>query len=232
MDLSLLMFFAFGGIVIADTEAAWQTMVCQPLVACSIAGVILGNMPLGLTVGLLLQLPYLIETPVGGTRVSLGNLGAYVASGVALYLTPSFANRAEMILVASLVIGVLISWLATPFSGWLRRLNLVLARKADLAATQSGIRMITVLQYIGVASAFLFGALFVALLFWIASSAIARLIALAPLSWESKFFLVRPMFLGAGVGAMLRLFVRRRSIKFAVLGAAFSGLLIFFTRVV
>ncbi len=231
MDLSLLMFFAFGGIVMADTDAAWQIMVCQPLVACSIAGVILGNMTLGLTVGLLLQLPYLVEAPVGGTQVSLGNLGAFVASGVALHLTPSFADRPEMILVTSLILGILISRLATPLSGWLRYLNLLLARKADHAAANAGVRTITFLHCVGVASSLVFGTLFVALLFAVASFVAARAVTLAPVAWESKLFLVKPMLLGAGVGAMLRLFVRKRSIKFAALGAAFSGLLIFFTRI-
>ena len=110
MDTNLLIFFLLGGVVYADTEAAGQAMVAQPLIACTTAGLLLGNMTLGMTVGLLMQLPYLIELPVGGAKVSLGNIGAYIAAGVAVTLSEVSPDQSNFILAASLLWGILLSW--------------------------------------------------------------------------------------------------------------------------
>jgi len=65
MEMDILLFCLMGGIVSADTDSAWQSMVSQPLIACSIAGMLMGDLALGCVVGVLLQLPYLVELPVG-----------------------------------------------------------------------------------------------------------------------------------------------------------------------
>ena len=43
-----------GGLVAADTDTAWQVMLSQPLPACSLAGILLGNPAQGVMIGVLL----------------------------------------------------------------------------------------------------------------------------------------------------------------------------------
>ncbi|MDZ7376332.1 MAG: PTS sugar transporter subunit IIC, partial [candidate division KSB1 bacterium] len=58
---TLLLVSFIGGIVAMDTAAAWQIMISQPVVACPLLGWLLGDVELGLTIGILLELPWLIN---------------------------------------------------------------------------------------------------------------------------------------------------------------------------
>lgn len=223
MDTDVLLFCLMGGIVSADTEAAWQVMVSQPLVACSIAGFLMGNLALGLTVGLLLQLPFLIELPIGAAKVSFGNLGAYVSSGLALKLGSIFPEKSNSVLLGSLFFGVLISWASSPLLGGIRQFNLSLLRQADLAAKKGNFARITRLNYLGVIISFVFGLLFSAIFFFLGKFLLFLTIRAVSSQMESAFHLFKPALLGAGLGAMFKLFLKRKTIQYTALGAVVSS---------
>lgn len=219
-----MLYCLMGGFVSADTDAAWQSMISQPLVACTAAGFLFGNMTLGLTVGLLLQLPYLVEAPIGGSNVSMGNLGAFIAGGVALQLTPLLVGKTSIVLVASLLFGILLSWFATPLLAWLRYVNLLLSKQADRAADEGSMGRISALNYLGVLNSLFFGVLFCGLFLLLGRTVLYEAIALIPERFDSNLFLVKPVLLGAGVGAVARLFVRKRSRKPAIMGVVLASI--------
>ncbi len=221
-----MLYFILGGLVSADTDAAWQSMVSQPMVACTAVGLLMGDIHLGVTVGLLLQLPYLVEIPVGGTSISLGNLGALVASGVALHLSPEFAGRTNLVLVASLAWGIVVSWAGAPSVYWLRYLNLILTRSADKEPGALNPRQITLLNTLGVLGSVIFGILFCALFFWAGETLVATIVAQLPQRMDSTLFLVKPVLIGAGLGAVSRLFLNKRSGKFAIFGLLTASLVL------
>ncbi|RMF62821.1 MAG: hypothetical protein D6743_11615 [Calditrichaeota bacterium] len=228
MNTDFLFFCLMGGIVSADTESVGQTMVSQPIVACTAAGALFGNLPLGATVGLLLQLPYLVELPVGGGRVSLGNLGAFVAAGVAAQAHSTFTAYPNAVLLGSVFWGILLSWIGAPLVSVTRTLNLRLLRLADAAAERCDLKMLTRLQYAGAFIALVFGALFSAAGLVVGTFLISRLLQFAPgfLDWlEAVSHLVKPVLLGAGAGAILWLYVTKSTRRYAALGAA-AGLLL------
>lgn len=226
MEISYILFCLFGGLVYLDTDAVGQFMISQPLAACTAAGVIFGNWPLGLTIGFLLQLPFLVEIPVGGAKVALGSLGSYAAAGVAVSSAAIFEPLNEFLIIAySLAFGVALSVAAIPLQDGLRRLNGRLQKQADAAAEDGRLRRITQLQYLGAGLAFLFGVAVCAIFLPLGKLGYGSLIAITAVS-SYKNDLIRPLFLGAGAGAVIWIFVKRQTIRYSMLGAGLAALVI------
>lgn len=226
MDWDLLLFSLTGGLVYADTDAAGQFAISQPLIACTLAGWLLGNMAVGLTVGILLQLPYLIETPAGGTKVSVGRLGAYVAAGVAANVVLLNPHRINSVLFIALLYGTFWSWGLVPLQNWLRRVNLLLLRKADTAAGKGQLGRITMLNYLGLVNAYVFGVFFSASLFLFGRNVCELFLGRVPIQIEPTLELLKPVLLGVGLGALFWHFLQRKTLKFMVLGALLSAIFV------
>ncbi len=220
MEMNVLLFCLMGGVVSADTDAAWQSMISQPLIACSIAGALMGDLALGSMVGLLLQLPYLAELPVGGARVSLGNLGAFIAAGLAVKLNQLFPGLQNLILLFAISYGVIVSRLAIPLQNWSRGLNLVLARRADLAAEKGNLSRISMLNYFGVLNSLFFGILFSAIFFFLGKYIVQSVVLRFPFQMSLPF--LKPTLLGAGLGAMFWLFLKRNTFQYTLIGTVMS----------
>jgi fructoselysine and glucoselysine-specific PTS system IIC component len=222
METHFLLFYLFGGVVSADTDAAGQFMISQPLVSCTLAGALLGNLLLGLTVGVLLQLPFLVEIPAGGTKVSLGNLGAFVAAGLAVQLNQIAPAQPNLVLVLTILYGLFLSWASIPCLKWMRQLNLSLLYRADKMAEAGNLGQITWLNYLGVFNAYVFGVVFSAIFLFLGNIFLTSVIQFIPLEVDSIFRLGKAVLLGAGVGTLLWLFMQKTKAKFVVLGVLVS----------
>ena len=223
MEGQLALFFLIGGAIYADTDAVGQFMFSQPLVACTLAGWVLGNVGLGLSLGALLQLPFVVETPVGGAKVSVISVGAYVAAGVAARVAPA-DGETGLFMAAALIYAILLSVVAVPLQEGLRRFNQVLVHQADAAAEYGRLEDIARLNYLGATVAWLFGAVFTVAFFW-TGLPLLRFIAemSAPPLW---FHGLEPVMLGAGMGALGWHFSRKRVGKFTLAMAGISGIIL------
>lgn len=110
-----------GGLLALDRTAFLQSMVSRPLVACTLAGAILGETPLGLRCGILLELLWLMDLPVGASVPPDESLAALLAAAYASFTPGDWA------LPARAALGVLV---ALPF-GYLGRRMDVAVRKAN-----------------------------------------------------------------------------------------------------
>jgi len=72
-----------GGVVALDAVALGQTMVSRPVVAGTLAGLVTGDVALGVQVGALLELFLLVAVPAGGGRMPEGGVAAVVAVAAA-----------------------------------------------------------------------------------------------------------------------------------------------------
>ena len=70
----------WGGMVALDTTAVLQVLISHPLVSCSVVGFLLGNFKIAFMIGVVLELIWLNELPVGAAPFSEGNIGATVAA--------------------------------------------------------------------------------------------------------------------------------------------------------
>jgi len=79
----LLPLVLLGGVLALDATSVGQFMVSRPLVAGAMAGAVLGDMGLGLSVGVVLELYLLVAFPTGGSRFPEGSTAAVVAVAAA-----------------------------------------------------------------------------------------------------------------------------------------------------
>ena len=75
-----------GGLLVLDTTAALQILISQPLISCTFLGWLGGDIQLGLHFGLLVQLLWLSQLPVGAAKIPAGNLGSIVGVILSLQL--------------------------------------------------------------------------------------------------------------------------------------------------
>lgn len=102
-----------GGLLALDRTAFFQGMASRPLVACTLAGAVVGAADLGLRCGLLLELLWLMELPVGASVPPEESLAAVLAAAYASVTPPDWdpAARAAAGVLAALPFGYAGRWL-------------------------------------------------------------------------------------------------------------------------
>lgn len=167
-----------GGLVGLDTTAAFQVMICQPLVGGLLVGWAVGDPWTGAFVGLLFQGLFLAEFPVGGRTFPDGNLAAVQAAALGAWLHSHF--QADLGL--SILIGFLWALPSALLGGkvivWTRRLHALYLPAVDRLVSQDREATLNILYLSVVFENFLISALFTATMFVLGSqifSGFARL---------------------------------------------------------
>jgi mannose/fructose/N-acetylgalactosamine-specific phosphotransferase system component IIC len=220
----------FGAIVYLDTTAAFQFMVCQPLIACPIFGMIVGRPEIGIFYGLIFQLLWLRALPVGAARFPEGNLGAVVATALAATIPPDLDGQASwLILTLATIAGLLTAGIGRHLTPAVRYLLKFFAESYEKALlngkrARGGFVFITAIAVNGAA-----GALFTLTIYYISFEVMSGLLGVSsqvPLAsglaaqtdvlWKGLF----PTLIGAGVGVVAARFARRRMVGWTVGGFA------------
>lgn len=180
---------AWGTLSGMDLVTFPQGLFSRPLVACAGAGVILGDAPVGLVVGVLLELFALDVLPVGASRYP--DYGPGAVGAVVLASGGNWDERLGIAALFALLLAVLGGWSLV----WLRRANgkLIQHRTAGLAAGDAD--TIASIQHRGLAGD---------LVRSLGLTAVALLSAqsLSPfLPSGARFTLVTAVAVGAGVAA-------------------------------
>jgi mannose/fructose/N-acetylgalactosamine-specific phosphotransferase system component IIC len=189
-----------GGALGLDTTAALQLMVSEPLVAGTLAGLVLGDPAFGLVIGAALQLVWCGALPVGAAPfpdsgpATVGGVGgalALVGAGV----PPGIAVAAG--LVVALVAGLAGQRLTT----WLRKRNDGLAGLAEERAASGDDGGVKTAVVLGLAARFATaGGL--ALVTMVALVALSGLLVSVPVRGTfSPFFWVAPLAACVAVAA-------------------------------
>lgn len=120
-----------GGIVALDMTAAWQSMLSQPIVACSIAGILFHDLTTGVLVGIVMECLWLNQTPLGGVLYAEGRLASAITGITAVQLgyEPYHPLWYYMLFII-LVYGILLSIIGGKIVIWNRRNNLLIINHA------------------------------------------------------------------------------------------------------
>lgn len=218
----------FGAVVYLDTTAAFQFMLCQPIIACPIFGMIVGRPEIGLFYGVTFQLLWLKALPVGAARFPEGNLGALVATAlVATVPLGSTAQTAWLVLAYGAIAGLLVAGCGRYLTPFVRRLLKYFSdayQNALVDGKDGSGRAIFLAALLLNAVA---GALFTLVLYFVFSGGMswflgvssqtsfpAELAARTDYLWEGLF----PALIGAGTGVVAARFARRRMLGWIVAG--------------
>jgi mannose/fructose/N-acetylgalactosamine-specific phosphotransferase system component IIC len=148
--LTILILALFAGAVAVDTTAVLQLMISQPVVAATVAGLIVGEPATGLMVGLTLQLVWAGVLPVGGAGFPDAGVAAVVGAGTAGLLVTR-GHPAGWAVASGLLVALAVGSLGRLIVARLRRWNVSVAeraREAVLAGDLGGLRR-AVLRAIG-----------------------------------------------------------------------------------
>ncbi len=210
MSQQLLLICLLGGVVASDTTAAFQMLISHPLVACTLAGVVLQNVQLGLSLGILLELLWMAEVPVGGVRTNESNVGALVATTVLITLSRA-VQRPELLLCSAVVWGVVVAWVGGSVVRGTRHVNTLLLHRADAAAARGDMRGVSWCHVQGIALSFAAGVLLTAVGVLAGIRLLGPLVRLVPASADRLLILTPAVVLGVGIGAVATLLLQRKN---------------------
>ncbi|MBN1293379.1 MAG: PTS sugar transporter subunit IIC [Candidatus Latescibacteria bacterium] len=161
MEAAALLLFV-AGIVAMDTSSGPQCLISEPVVSCTILGILFGNPEMGLKMGVLFQLLWLGYMPLGAVRLTDGNMGAFIAVASMLSASVLFGFGSDQLLAAevpSMLYAVLVAHIGMLMTTGLRKLNRIRndTVRAQLAGGETV--SITSTQLKGIASSFIRGLL-------------------------------------------------------------------------
>ncbi len=107
-----------AGLVAGDTTSGPQILLSEPLVSCTLAGLIFGAPETGLLLGVLFQLFIFGYMPLGAVRFFDGNMASYTAA-VSLFAAGDLLGFTTMELRAGIIPALLISVPAGVVGRWM-----------------------------------------------------------------------------------------------------------------
>ena len=166
----------YGGLVALDRRSAFQVMISQPLICVSILGLAFGYLELAFGVAVLLQLLWMSSVLFGANVPPNDTIASVVIAGILLLYAKVVVEPSAALICMAILFGVPISLLGKRLDIRVDRINLDLARMADRAVVDnrlgriSRIPMIALMRSfaVGAALVFIFVALGLGFLIWIA----------------------------------------------------------------
>lgn len=215
----------FGSLIVLDTTVAFQFLISQPLIACTLIGWFLGDAYLGLQIGIFLQLLWLSNMPVGASIVPEGNFAAIVITALVVkysQMNPNFYT----ILIVAILFGILISYIGGQLTKINRKSNLYLLRKVSNDIEKGNLHPLGYINF--VALVLHFCGMFVAILVALNIGDLIYLnIDILPSNWDKYFKYTSYAVLGIGAGLIIPVFSERYS-KNILIAGILIGFMMFF----
>jgi mannose/fructose/N-acetylgalactosamine-specific phosphotransferase system component IIC len=211
-----------GGIAALDATAVGQTLLSQPLVTATLLGALWHDMPVALSVGVVLQILAASTLPVGARTPEDYAAGGVVGTGLALMLASqqSFSIARDGCALVGVFAGMIAAALGVPLIKWQRRRNEGLSHwcEAELQAGNEG--ALARAQAAGVGLAFGVGVSYSAVCLGLGAAVMLGVVQSESLWLSRAWTLAQPLWIGLGLAQLLSAFVQRRLLRVAVFAAA------------
>ncbi|HGY57440.1 MAG TPA: hypothetical protein ENK44_17160 [Caldithrix abyssi] len=215
-----------GAALMMDTTATFQIMVSQPIVACTIIGYLGGDAAMGLHIGLLLQLLWLSDLPVGATLVPAGNYASIVSAAVAVELIGIFPEKHFMIVLLIVLYSLLLSYFGARMVRINRNWNTYFFNKAVRYMEKGSVGAITFINYQALLMHFIIAFLLVFSGILLGEFLIGFITRELSVTWNETARFIEVALLGTGAGLTLSLY-KRNEMKTWIVGGAIVALLYF-----
>jgi len=151
-----------AGIVATDTTSGPQFLVSEPIVSCSVLGLLFGNPEMGLMLGILFQLLWLGYLPLGGERYTDNNMAAFISSASLFSAANIFGFEVlefKAALIPIMLYGVLIGIIGIHIRNFERRMNGIQSEKLLLGFERGENPQLLRRHFTGIGYAFMKGVL-------------------------------------------------------------------------
>lgn len=141
--MGLIPLCLIGAIISLDTFAIFQILISQPIITCTLIGWLSNDPMTGIHIGLLMQLIWISTLPVGAVTIPDGNLGAIVATIIAVNTIGILPEYKSLIILFAIIFGLLMSFIGahalnTVRTGNVYILNQLLNRVEAMKLNQVG----------------------------------------------------------------------------------------------
>lgn len=128
VELSLI-----AGLLAIDDRAGWQSLLAQPVFAGSLVGLLVGEIQVGIAVGLVLEIIWLSILPMRGQRRPDQVAGAVVGAGTAgLLLRLTADPRILLITAVGILVGLIVGEITGRLLSRFTRFQDVVLSRVDL----------------------------------------------------------------------------------------------------
>jgi mannose/fructose/N-acetylgalactosamine-specific phosphotransferase system component IIC len=150
-----------GGIVSADTTAGPQVMISEPLVSCTLLGLLFGQPGTGVLLGILFQLLWLGYLPLGAVRFTDHDMAAFIATASLLAAVKVYRlgeNSTGAAILPAMLYGIIIGSVGLRLTDLIRRRSSILTEQM-ISLIESGRKAnIAFWHFKGMGATFLKGA--------------------------------------------------------------------------
>jgi mannose/fructose/N-acetylgalactosamine-specific phosphotransferase system component IIC len=205
-----------GSLLILDTTVAFQFLISQPLIACTLLGWFMGDARLGLQLGIYLQLLWLSSIPVGAAIIPEGNVAAIIITALVIRYNQNYANF-NTVLICALLIGVMVSYIGGELVVLFRKFNHYFLKKVLSFARRGNLATLMLINNLALISHFLlmFVLIFMAMFL---GDLIFNYVLKIPLEWDKYFKYTVMALIGLGAGLMLSMYKEKRHLSLVGIG--------------
>jgi len=156
----LAVLIIMAGLIAMDTTSGPQVLISEPVVTCSLLGLVFGMPLTGLKLGVFFQLLWLGYLPLGAARLTDGNMGSFI-SAAGLFAATGMVGPDEAVLRASMLpamlFGMVAAYLGMHLTHTVRAMNGRRNERLFESIERGESVSIAGTHFIGVASSFLRG---------------------------------------------------------------------------
>ncbi|MFH1612873.1 MAG: PTS sugar transporter subunit IIC [bacterium] len=213
MFFKILYISFIGAFISLDDIACWQIMISQPMISAPLAGLALGNVEIGILIGLLFQLLWLGNFPVGGTSKTDASTSSISTTAIIIIAQANGLSISSFIYPAVLL-GIFWGMIGSKIDIGLRNFNSFLSHKAfHLVSNHKG-EKVAMLNLYGMG------------LFWVKNFFLLFItisigVFLAPMilvSNEMMISLLKDFFILLGFAVIIGIFISKKKYWFFIAG--------------
>lgn len=216
-----------GAILVIDTSIAFQFLISQPLIACTICGWFLNDPLLGLEFGLLFQLIWMADIPAGAHIIPAGNLASIIATVVGIELLNNNQEAFSLIILLCIVYGLIIAYVGALVVKINRGWNVFFFDKALKSAGKGRLGSISLINFTALFVQFIVLFLLILTGIYIGQKSGAVLLEKLPEVWDYYARYIEYGIFGLGTGLTITMY-KTSPKRLIFLSAIFiSGILVF-----
>ena len=217
MWLDLLFVGLVGGLVAADTTAAWQVMICRPIVSGPLTGLVLGDLHTGLLMGAIMELMWAGIVPAGASLFPDSNVAAVVATATTITVNSHF-QPSHFIIPLSILYSIPVAYIGSKLIVFMRKRNSVLIKRALKFAEGGSGKKVALQNWMGIGNSFVRGFIFGGVAFAVGFVVLFRVVELSvSLNNHIADQSIIPL-LAIGGAVALTIFGKRRFFPYIVAG--------------
>lgn len=212
----------FGGIIALEKSSVGM-LLSEPIVICLAAGSALGNFEAGLLIGMLWQIIWMSDLPVGAVKLPDGSTGALISTILYTKFAGIFPALKDLILAVSVITGGISAYLGGQFISDKRKVHSFYISITDDFADRGWMWGLDFVLFIGIIEQFLSGAFISFFLYFIFGNIARWMLPTVPAFWNDLFTFVPAMLWGISSALLIILSINRRTLPSAILVFIISG---------